>query len=211
MVPAIEGSNPFTHPTLKSLGYLTDMILSTVDKSSRQSSTNTLVGTVVIDMFSLAAATIFTHTTGQQLLPIFIMGLASLITFFRLRRQPILSTYQRQLTVYFDGDCAFCKCVLSVIHRAFLLKRIEYQRGDSSQSINQYMNETNSWLVWYHGGNSYIRSEALMILLTHSPLFISSQGYIFIFMKLLKFPLDVLYKVIANQRSLFSKIIKCRT
>ena len=211
MVPAIEGSNPFTHPTLKSLGYLTDIILSTVDKSSRQSSTNTLVGTVVIDMFSLAAATIFAHTTGQQLLPIFIMGLASLITFFRLRRQPILSTYQRQLTVYFDGDCAFCKCVLSVIHRAFLLKRIEYQRGDSSQSINQYMNETNSWLVWYHGGNSYIRSEALMILLTHSPLFISNQGYIFILMKLLKFPLDVLYKVIANQRSLFSKIIKCRT
>ncbi len=210
MVPAIEGSNPFTHPTLKSLGYLTDVILSTVDKSSRQSSTNALVGTAAVDVFSLAAATIFTHATGQLLFPILIMGLASLITFFRLRRQTIPSTYQRQLTVYFDGDCAFCKCVLGVIHRVFLLKRIEYQRGDSSQSINQFMDETNSWLVRYHGGNSYIRSEALMILLTHSPFFISNQGYIFILMKLLKFPLDVLYKVIANQRSVFSKIIRCR-
>jgi len=186
------------------------VILSTVDKSSRQSSTNALVGTAAVDVFSLAAATIFTHATGQLLFPILIMGLASLITFFRLRRQTIPSTYQRQLTVYFDGDCAFCKCVLGVIHRVFLLKRIEYQRGDSSQSINQFMDETNSWLVRYHGGNSYIRSEALMILLTHSPFFISNQGYIFILMKLLKFPLDVLYKVIANQRSVFSKIIRCR-
>jgi predicted DCC family thiol-disulfide oxidoreductase YuxK len=210
VVPAIEGSNPFTHPTLKSLGYLTDVILSTVDKSSRQSSTNTLVGTVVIDVFSLAAAIIFTHATGQLLFPILIMGSASVITFFRLRRQPIPSTYQRQLIVYFDGDCAFCKCVLSVIHRVLLLKRIEYQRGDSSKAVNQYMNETNSWLVWYHDGDSYIRSEALMILLTHSPLFISDQGYIFILMKLLKSPLDLLYRVIANQRSIFSKIIKCR-
>ena len=211
MVPAIEGSNPFTHPTLKSLRYLTDVILSTVDKSSLQSSTEVLIGTMLIDVFSLAAAVIFTHATDQFLFLILIMGSASLVTSFRLRRRPIPSAYHGQLTVYFDGDCAFCKCILGVIHRVFLLKRIKYQRGDSSQSINQFMNETDSWLVRYHGGNSYIRSEALMMLLTHSPLFISNQGYIFILMKLLKFPLDVLYKVIANQRSLFSKIIKCRT
>lgn len=75
-----------------------------------------------------------------------------------------------KLTIYFDGDCGFCKKSVYLIREFYLLPEAKIQEGQSNPSIMKDMEKNFSWVIVNEKGERFFRYEAFIEILRHSPL-----------------------------------------
>ena len=115
-----------------------------------------------------------------------------------------LSTDKRKnLKIYYDNDCSFCKRIVFTISTLFLVPGTKVIPGDSVPKINKIIEKENSWVVEDYKGNYLYKFDALMYCFSLSPILfpvkilIRSKDF-------MKFGNKV-YSVIANNRPFLSK------
>ncbi len=76
----------------------------------------------------------------------------------------------RGLTVYFDGECGFCRRAVFALRELLLLTRAELIPAQSDPSMNAVMRERNSWIVRDQAGTVHTGFDAFVALSRHSVL-----------------------------------------
>ena len=78
---------------------------------------------------------------------------------------------KRSLTVYYDGDCSFCKKSTALIKTFFILPHVECVEAQSNEQAMSEMEKRNSWLVFNNDIGWQGRWQAGVTLISYSPLF----------------------------------------
>lgn len=105
---------------------------------------------------------------------------------------------QAGLKIYYDADCGFCKKVVYLLRVFLLLPDTPLQPAQSDGSIQKDMELWNSWVVMDWQGNRYFKFEAIVYVVSLSPVFR-------IFTTILGLPIIMklgkrFYEAIANNR-----------
>jgi predicted DCC family thiol-disulfide oxidoreductase YuxK len=108
------------------------------------------------------------------------------------------------LSIYYDGDCGFCKKILRLLLTFALLEQIPMLPAQSDMRMQEQMNRYNSWVLIDCEKKPHYGAEALAHLLQASPI-------LFILGKLLAIPailaiVQQLYAYVADHRSQFSRL-----
>ncbi|HYL93590.1 MAG TPA: HTTM domain-containing protein [Alphaproteobacteria bacterium] len=74
-------------------------------------------------------------------------------------------------TVYYDGDCSFCKRSVYLLRTFLLLQDTKLLPAQDSPARHQEMKRYNSWIVVDRAGQAMHTWGALVTLMQHSPLF----------------------------------------
>lgn len=85
--------------------------------------------------------------------------------FARFRRDP----RRLGMTLYYDGDCGFCRRMVLVIRAFFLLPETAVARAQDDPAIDRAMRRRDSWVVIDHEGKQHFKFEALAYVLSRSP------------------------------------------
>lgn len=72
-------------------------------------------------------------------------------------------------TIYYDGECEFCRKTCLILQTFLLLKRATIVPAQTVGDVSRIMEEQDTWVVEDVKGNRYIRWEALVFLFTQSP------------------------------------------
>ena len=75
------------------------------------------------------------------------------------------------LTIYYDGDCDFCRKVVLVLKTFLLLPETSILSAQEHPAIQAHMRLHNSWVVVDHEDNRHIKFAAFAYLCRLSPLF----------------------------------------
>jgi predicted DCC family thiol-disulfide oxidoreductase YuxK len=107
-----------------------------------------------------------------------------------------------QTKVYYDGDCSFCKKMVLILKELLILKNTNVLIAQSNLLIEQEMNKHNSWVVEINGV-SFFHYEAMCELIRSNSSF---RSFHYLFSNPLARSIGYLaYKLVSNNRSLFSK------
>ncbi len=83
-----------------------------------------------------------------------------------------ISTEERQgLTIYYDADCGFCKKVVHILRTFLILPKTPLLKAQEDESIYADMEANNSWVVLDWQGNRRFKWEALIYVISLSPVF----------------------------------------
>ncbi|MBI1859072.1 MAG: HTTM domain-containing protein [Candidatus Melainabacteria bacterium] len=74
------------------------------------------------------------------------------------------------LKIYYDGDCGFCKKLVYIIKEFFLIPEVVLTTTQSDKAIYEDMQKHNSWVVVDYKGNKHFKFDALVYVLSVSPL-----------------------------------------
>lgn len=102
------------------------------------------------------------------------------------------------ITVYYDGDCGFCKKTVLILKKFFLLPEATLLPAQSDTSVLADMQRHNSWVVVNHRSERFFEARAFAEVCRASPL-------LWPFAPLLAWPpvnrwLTRLYRMIARNR-----------
>ncbi len=118
----------------------------------------------------------------------------------------ILSRSKEKVTIFYDGECGFCRKGVYIL-RSFLFLDSDIKQAQSEEEILELMNEKNSWIV-QSGSDSFLEFDAFSKLLSHSPFcfltFLTN-------LKLIRFCGTKLYRLVSHNRKKVSKITKYLT
>ena len=78
---------------------------------------------------------------------------------------------QKHLTVYFDGQCSFCKNAVYLLKTFLILPYAALEEAQSKPEALSEMNKRNSWLVWNQEKGWQSHFSAFVELISSSPLF----------------------------------------
>ncbi len=78
---------------------------------------------------------------------------------------------QAGLKIYYDADCGFCKKVVHLLRTFLLLPDTPLEQAQSEASIQADMERWNSWVVVDWQGNRHFKFEAIVYVVSLSPLF----------------------------------------
>ncbi len=78
---------------------------------------------------------------------------------------------KKPLTVYYDGDCSFCKKSTALIKTFFILPHVECVAAQSNAQAISEMKKRNSWLVFNSDIGWQGRWQAGVTLISYSPVF----------------------------------------
>lgn len=73
------------------------------------------------------------------------------------------------VTIYYDGDCEFCRKTCLILQTFLLLKRVTLVPAQTVGDVSRIMEEQETWIVEDESGNRRIRWEALAFLFAQSP------------------------------------------
>ncbi len=115
----------------------------------------------------------------------------------------ILSTYT--VTVYYDGDCGFCKKVMCIIMTLFALPKVlvKVDTAQSDPAVFQRMEAEDSWVL-YAQGEYYYRFDAFLELIKLSPFLFWARPFLVLF----RLVGNVFYRIVAKNRMLFSSFMR---
>ncbi|PKB83221.1 MAG: hypothetical protein BZY88_02700 [SAR202 cluster bacterium Io17-Chloro-G9] len=85
--------------------------------------------------------------------------------FRRLRTAPRLG-----LRIYYDGECGFCKKTVLLIRTFLLLPETQVATVQENPEAYELFQRHNSWVVSDYTGRNYIQFQALLYMLSQSPL-----------------------------------------
>jgi predicted DCC family thiol-disulfide oxidoreductase YuxK len=111
---------------------------------------------------------------------------------------------RKRLTIYYDGDCGFCKKMVYLLREAYLVHETRLAPAQSSPTILATMQRETSWVVVDAAGGEHLRWDALVTTLEHMPLF----GGLLQRLPLRRLtPLgDALYRLVAGHRLALGRI-----
>lgn len=118
-----------------------------------------------------------------------------------------LNTSERKgLTIYYDGDCGFCKKMVCILKTFFLVPETRIFTTQSNESINEDMKKYNSWVLVNSAGIRFYKFEAFIQLCKHSPILFFLVP--FINLKIIKLAGMIIYEKVANNRKFASQFTK---
>ena len=97
--------------------------------------------------------------------------LAFLPSSFWDKRKEKMRIKQEGTTIYYDGDCGFCKTSVQLIKTFFILPFVNTQPARENPSIYSDMENYNSWVLEDKRKKRYYKFKALLNLLGVSPIF----------------------------------------
>lgn len=102
----------------------------------------------------------------------------------------------RNLSIYYDPSCGFCQHMVIAMNRFLLFDGARLIAADQDDTVHDTLRKENSWVVVDSAGNTALRSHALVMLLTHSPLFWPFAKLLGLFTS----ALDNIYRWLAKNR-----------
>lgn len=81
------------------------------------------------------------------------------------------SPARRQLAIYYDADCGFCKKVVHILRTLLVLPEAQLATAQSDPSICMDMETYNSWVVVDWQQNRHFKFEAIAYICSLSPIF----------------------------------------
>ena len=76
-----------------------------------------------------------------------------------------------RLRLYYDGECPFCRKCVYILRAFLLIPAAELIPAQDSAQTREEMRTRNSWIVVAPSGRRHYEWDALVCLLSHSPLF----------------------------------------
>lgn len=76
-----------------------------------------------------------------------------------------------KLTIFYDGDCGFCKKLAYIIRELLGLRQIPIEEAQNDPKALRLMNEKNSWVLKAAEEDHKVEFEAIIELVRHSPVF----------------------------------------
>lgn len=74
-----------------------------------------------------------------------------------------------KLSIYYDGECAFCQKLVLIIREFFLFRDVPVLEAQSKPEIYALMKEKNSWVVENQQGERFFYFSALLEVFRRSP------------------------------------------
>lgn len=104
------------------------------------------------------------------------MSLTSLMVFLPGEVWDILTKRVRTLErlgiqIFYDESCEFCKKICLILRSFLMFPDTPILPAQKFPSVYNIMRQHNSWVVIDNKGREYIRYEALLVLIRHSPWF----------------------------------------
>ncbi len=84
---------------------------------------------------------------------------------------PIEGPRDREVTVYFDGDCTICRTGVHLLHHVLFLRRTRLTPGQQAPEVYEAMRKGNTWVVVDQFGQTHTEFDALTYLCRRSPVF----------------------------------------
>ena len=125
-------------------------------------------------------------------------------SFWELRREK-LKDKQKGLTLYYDGECGFCKFSTKAIKMFFILPFCDIKPAWKNESIHLKMKRHNSWVLEDKYKNYYYRFDGIILLLGVSPIFFPIRRIASL--PPIKKIGNKIYRKISNRRNKVSKCI----
>ncbi len=73
------------------------------------------------------------------------------------------------LTIYFDGECGFCKKSVHFFREFVLLPEVKLLPGESDPSIHRDMEKNHSWVIVNGEGKRFFAYDGFVEMIRHSP------------------------------------------
>ena len=169
--------------------------------------------------FATVITFILLHVTFDLGFELGIFPLLSVASWFAFIPTPIWDYLEKKiqteprkgLTIYYDADCGFCKKIVHILRTLLVLPQTPIIQAQEDDSIYADMQQYNSWVVLDWQGNRRFKWEAMIYVISLSPIF----KFIVPIMKWqpLMAAGTKLYETIANNRRLagnFTKPFKFR-
>ena len=105
-----------------------------------------------------------------------LVNLASLILFIPPwcweRLTPLIQmSAQQGLTIFYDGDCEFCRKMCLLLKTFLILPDVAILPAQEHPTVLDVMERDNTWVVHDAQGGRHTRWDAMLLLVRHSPLF----------------------------------------
>ena len=97
--------------------------------------------------------------------------LAFLPSEFWEKLKAFLPGKKKPLSVYYDGDCSFCKKSVALIKTFLILPHVSFAAAQSEEKALSEMEKRNSWLTFNDEVGWQSRWQAGVTLISYSPLF----------------------------------------
>jgi predicted DCC family thiol-disulfide oxidoreductase YuxK len=104
----------------------------------------------------------------------------------------------RDLMIYYDGDCSFCDRMVQMLRVVLGLSEVKIDAAQRNPRMHELMREHQSWIIVDRQGVEYLRFDALTRLCQASPL-VRPLAVLFRWGPLLKFG-DRVYRWVASHR-----------
>lgn len=114
------------------------------------------------------------------------------------------SIHKGGLRIYFDRDCGFCRKICLIFRTFFLLGDTPITPAQEDAAAFSIMQKFNTWVVYDYDEKSYIRWDAVLLLMRRSLLF-RPLGYLLTAAGMGQW-CDQLYGAIASSRSWWSQV-----
>ncbi len=113
---------------------------------------------------------------------------------------------ERNFTIYFDGDCEFCRKMCLLLKTFLVLPHVPIVPAQEFPDIYNTMEQDNTWVVQDQDETQYTHWNAFLFLVQHSPIF-------WLLARVLKVsPLRAIgsraYKLVAKNRGLLSRMTR---
>mgnify|MGYP003332477390 CR=1 FL=1 len=109
---------------------------------------------------------------------------------------------RKGLKIFYDGKCSFCEKLCLILRSLFLIRETLVTAASEDISILRDMEEKNSWVVVDFRERRFYEAEALVIVLSNSPI-LFPLGWIISAQPVLAL-MTRIYRFVARNRSKFS-------
>lgn len=109
-----------------------------------------------------------------------------------------------KIRIYFDPDCGFCRATALLFREFCLGPTASVEPSSVNKAAHKLLQKHNSWIVYGHKGEVYMKWPAVSYVMKQSPVF-----WIFGVLtdiSLMKKPMECVYTWIGNNRSKLSEI-----
>jgi predicted DCC family thiol-disulfide oxidoreductase YuxK len=110
---------------------------------------------------------------------------------------------RKNLTIYYDGDCGFCRKLVYIIKEFFLISKTKVYPSILNPNIDNVLKTQNTWVVKDETNQLHTKFDGIITVIQYSPI-ISWLSPLFT-TKFIKNLGDYLYTFVANNRKFFSK------
>lgn len=80
------------------------------------------------------------------------------------------ANYRKQMKIYYDDDCGFCKKAVRIVSTFLILPKVPVSAAQSDPEICKLMQKKNSWVVVIRNGDKKFAFDGLVSVFEASPL-----------------------------------------
>ncbi len=112
--------------------------------------------------------------------------------------------YYNKVSIYYDGECGFCKKMVYLIREFFLLPETTVGPTQEHKELQALMKKENSWIFVNEKGERFLHFNGIVEMMRHSPI-LKCLAPFFALSGVTKIG-NAIYRWIANNRQLMGKV-----